>query len=302
MHPGRPVLAIVVLLVLLGGAVGLQAVRERRPDLTPPQVSQSSLLYIRSGSVLQRAALSYDGLVADLYWIRALQHFGRTKLSTREGKQYDRLYPLLDLTTTLDPRFDIAYRFGAVFLAEAYPGGAGRPDDAIALLRKGLAQQPAKWQFAQDIGFVHYWWKHDYTEAAAWFRKAGQMPGAPNWLEPLAAVTLARGGNRASSRRLWQEVLATARVDAEWLRPQAEFRLAQLDAMDQIAAIERVIAAYRARVGDQPSTWADLIRTGFLRGVPRDPSGTPYAMNPYWGTVTLQPDSPLAPLPVEQAP
>ena len=53
---------------------------------------------------------------------------------------YALLYPLLDITTTLDPLFNIAYRFGAIFLAEAYPAGAGRPDLAIALLEKGIAR------------------------------------------------------------------------------------------------------------------------------------------------------------------
>ena len=37
----------------------------------------------------------------------------------------------IDLTTALDPHFYIAYSFGAVFLAEDYPSGAGRPDQAI---------------------------------------------------------------------------------------------------------------------------------------------------------------------------
>ena len=49
---------------------------------------------------------------------------------------------MLDLTTTLDPLFNVAYRFGAIFLAEPYPGGAGRPDLAIALLEKGLQARP----------------------------------------------------------------------------------------------------------------------------------------------------------------
>ena len=107
------------------------------------------------------------------------------------------LYPLLDLTTTLDPRFNIAYRFGAIFLAEPYPGGAGRPDLAIALLEKGLRARPDKWEYMQDIGFVHYWWRHDYPAAAEWFDRASQVPGAPWWLKSLAATTLAEGGDRA---------------------------------------------------------------------------------------------------------
>ncbi len=123
-------------------------------------------------------------MAADLYWIRAIQYYGGTKRRVEAEMQwpapppslaklpddYPLLYPLLDITTTLDPRFNVAYRFGAVFLAEAYPGGAGRPDLAIALLEKGLRARPDKWEYMQDIGFVHYWYVHDYKAAADWFR------------------------------------------------------------------------------------------------------------------------------------
>jgi tetratricopeptide (TPR) repeat protein len=254
-----------------------------------------NLLYVRSPEFLKRAALSYDALVADVYWIRALQHYGGTRLSRDAAKQYDLLYPLLDLTTSLDPYFDIAYRFGAIFLAEQLPGGAGRPDQAIALLQKGLTAQPQNWEFAEDIGFVHYFWLQDYAMAAAWFTRASEMPGAPNWLAPMAAVTLASGGNREGSRRLWQEVLGSAQVD--WLRTQARFRLRQLDAMDQIAALERAIEVYRERAGSLPASWRDLVGAGYLRGIPVDPERYPYQLDPNRGAVTLDPASPLNPLP-----
>ena len=132
-----------------------------------------------------------SSLLADLYWLRTVQHYGTTKLSTDPNKKYDLLYPLLDLTTTLDPRFNVAYRFGAIFLAEPFPGGPGRPDQAIELLEKGLRAQPQKWEFARDVGFIYYWWLQQYDDAAEWFKRASLLPGAPNWLAPVAAVTLA---------------------------------------------------------------------------------------------------------------
>ena len=75
-----------------------------------------------------------------------MQQYGDTKRSTAADRSYALLYPLLDLTTTLDPLFDVAYQFGALFLAEPPPGGPGRPDLAIALLQKGLAAQPDNWR------------------------------------------------------------------------------------------------------------------------------------------------------------
>ena len=104
-----------------------------------------------------------DALLADVYWIRALQHYGRERLKPSEARRYELLYPLLDLATTLDPRFTIGYRFGAIFLAEPHPGGAGRPDLAIALLKNGVARNPEKWDYYHDIGFIYYWNLHDLS-------------------------------------------------------------------------------------------------------------------------------------------
>src|SRR6185503_11238995 len=103
-------------------------------------------LYLTSPRAARRMTLSYHALAADLYWIRAIQYFGGTRrmveagqtIADQDRRQYAALYPLLDLTTSLDPRFNLAYRFDSIFLAEPAPRGPGRPDLAIALLKKGL--------------------------------------------------------------------------------------------------------------------------------------------------------------------
>ena len=295
MRPPVTLTALMTMALLLASVVGLQALRDQRSSLPLPPGADSPVLYVQSGSVMKRAALSYDALAADIYWMRALQHFGQTKLSSAPGKRYDYLYPLLDLTTSLDPDFEVAYRFGAVFLAEEFPGGAGRPDLAIALLEKGLAARPDNWKYAQDIAFVHYWWGHDFGQAADWFTRASRLPDAPNWLAPMAAVTLTQGGNRASARQLWTQVMNNA--EADWLVDQARFRLLQLDAMDQIDAIEARVKIFKARTGEWPRAWSNLIGVGLLQGVPVDPRTFPYELNPYWGTVGLARESTLNPLP-----
>ena len=202
-----------------------------------------------------------------MYWIRAVQYYGGTKLRldaqgaeqqvgwlepppSLAADDFPSLYPLLDITTTLDPRFNIAYRFGSVFLAEAYPRGADRPDLAIALLEKGLRERPDKWQYLQDIGFVHYWFRHDFLEASRWFQKAADVPGAPWFLRSLAATTLARGGDRQSSRAMWTAILQSAEVD--WVRKDAQRRLLQLQALDVIDALQRAVDDFARRTGTKP--------------------------------------------------
>jgi tetratricopeptide (TPR) repeat protein len=298
---------ILVAAALLAGAVELQAAREAR---YPPRETDPQVLYVRSGAVLRRLAGAYAPLVADAYWIRAIQYYGGNKLrltpaqdgapaaaAPKNGDAYALLYPMLDLATSLDPRFNIAYRFGAVFLSEAYPGGAGRPDQAIALLQKGLRARPDKWEYMQDIGFVHYWYDRDYRKAAEAFAKAAEAPGAPWWMRSLAATTLAKGGDRQSSRLMWEQIRQSAEID--WQRQDAERRLLQFRALDEIDALQRVVDDFSGRAG-RPADWAVLVRAGVLRGTPLDPSRTPYELTPD-GQVRLSPSSALGPLPAEPA-
>ena len=207
---------------------------------------------------------------------------------------------MLDLVTTLDPRFTVAYRFGAIFLTEAYPNGPGRPDQSIALLERGIEQDGGRWEYMHDIGFIYYWWLKDYAKAAEWFDRAGKAPGAPTWLAPMAATTLAVGGDRQSSRTLWRQLMESSDID--WIRSNAERRLLQLDAMDMIDQLNVIADRYEAREGHVAQSWQTLVAAERLRGVPLDPAGTPFVINPTTGRIGLAPDSPLAPLPEEPRP
>ena len=289
---GRP-LAYVVLALLAAGSVALQAARDRRYG---ESAAEARLLYLQSPAVAQRVALEYDALAADIYWIRAVLHYGGDRLTDVGAGRYELLGPLLDLTTSLDPLFQIAYRFGAIFLAEPPPGGPGRVDLAEQLLRKGMAASPERWQYPHDLGFIYYWQEQDHRTAAGWFTKAAQLPGAPEWLTPLAAGMLARGGDRESSRQLLTRILQDAEHD--WLRKTATRWLRQLNALDQMDQLDAMLARYRAQHGP-PASWIDLIRAGWIPGIPVDPEGHPYVLNALWSNTRLSPDSTLNPLPEE---
>ncbi len=290
---GQTTLLTVVAATCLIVVVALQMRLSGRPSLD----TGDTLPYGPSGPLLERLSLSYDALMADVYWIRAIQYFGGTRRSSDPDKGYGRLYPLLDRVTTLDPDFNIAYRFGSIFLAEVYPDGPGRPDQAIALLKKGFAARPDRWQYLQDIGFVHYWWLQDYEAAAEWFLRASEVPGSSWWLETLAATTLAQGGDREASRVLWQHLAADADADNAWLRQEAVRRLAQLTALDDIDALAATVDEFARRAQAFPTTWQLLVDADALPGVPVDPAGVPYALDPTQRRVDVSSESPLFPLP-----
>ena len=213
------------------------------------------------------------------------------------NRTVENLYPFLDLATSLDSRFVVAYRFGAIFLSEPPPGGPGRPDLAIRLLEKGLAATPDRWQYYQDIGFVHYWWTGNYAKAADAFSKGAATPGAPWWMQSLAAVTLAEGGDRKTSRLLWRALSQTA--DNDWLRRDAQRRLVQLDALDQIDQLQALVARARLAGLTAPWSWVQLLDARILTIIPIDPTGIPYAIDMTSGRVDVGRQSPLWPLPTE---
>ena len=217
-----------VVAVCAGVAVGIAlavATLQARDRWFPRAPSEQRLLYLTNGRVADRLSLSFDSVVSDVYWIRTVQYYAQERKSLRFSGRYELLYPLLDLTTTLDPHFSVAYQFGAIFLAEPAPDGAGRLDLAIALLEKGLRVEP-RWQYAEALGFLHYWHSHDLLAAAGEFNRAAKMPNAPKWLGPLTANMLIKGGDREEARVLFTEL---AQSEDKWIRELAERRLRELE-------------------------------------------------------------------------
>jgi tetratricopeptide (TPR) repeat protein len=294
--PARAVAAAVAL-GALGGAIGLQAARDH--EYPRAETARTRVLYVRSPAAMKRLTFGFEALTADVYWIRAIQHYGGDRLEKgggAEGRRYELLYPLLDIATSLDPHFNIAYRFGAIFLGEPYPGGPGRPDLAVTLLRKGIAAMPHKWEYYHDIAFVYYWRLHDYKAAGEWFQRAASQPNAPNWLPAVAASMVSRSNDRTTARFMWQQLLQSEQA---WVRRNAERSLLQLEALDQIDQLQAIVA--RAGRSAGAYSWAALVGRGILRGVPVDPAGTTYTLDPFSGHVGVSSTSPLFPMPAEPA-
>ena len=235
----------------------------------------ADVLYWGSGKSLSHLSLGYEGLLADIYWTRAVQYYGRQRL-TRSGR-FDLLGPLLQITTTLDPQLIVAYRFGAVFLAEKPPSGAGQPLQALQLLRRGIVANPDYWRLWQDLGFVYYWDLQDYAGASRAFRIGSERPGAQVWLKTLAAAAAAEGGEHETSRLLWSEIYHQA--DNEQIRRSAQDHLTALAAEDDLGRLNVLLVRYREHFGRSARAFGEIVAAGLLSCLPADPSGAPYVVN-----------------------
>src|SRR5215210_5648663 len=179
------------LVVVLGmvAVFGLSRLMDaRRPPVN--SALEEERLYL-TGAAARRASLSFNGLIADWYWMRALQYVGRKiiKHQNEQGEvQLDNLgsldlrllYPLLDTTTTLDPQFIAVYEYGAVVLPEI------NINDAIKLLQKGIAANPSVWRLYHHLGYI-YWQRGDYRRASEIYSEGAHLPGAAPWMMLMSA-------------------------------------------------------------------------------------------------------------------
>jgi hypothetical protein len=120
------------------------------------------------------------------------------------------------------------------------------------------------------------------------------MPGAPEWLRPLAGITLASGGDRQGASRLLEDLRTS---EEAYLRQAAERGLAQLRALDAIDVLQERVDRFRVITGRPPNDWVAVVRAGLLAGLPADESGTPFVLDPGTAHVGLSPESLLGPLP-----
>jgi hypothetical protein len=246
--------------------------------------SQEEVLYLWSGEHVKRLFPGFETLAADVYWLRTVQYFGgERRFST--GKRFELLEPLVNITTTLDPRLEIAYRYGAIFLSEEPPAGAGRPREGIALLERGVRNNPLSWRLRQDYGFFHELYLHDTQRAAAILNEAAALPGAAFWLRTLAADLLLKGGSRADARRMWQQMYEQGEEGI--IKENARLRLAILDSLDVADRLTALAGEQRLRTGSYPARLEELRAAGLWSGPLTDAEGTPFGYDAASGQVSI---------------
>jgi hypothetical protein len=85
-------------------------------------------------------------------------------------------------------------------------------------------------------------------------------------------------------------------AEQEWMRQTARTRLQQLDAEAVVGQLQPIVNSFYDKANRFPTGWDEMIRAGLVRGVPLDPTGVPYTLDPVSGAVDVAKDSSLYPL------
>jgi len=279
------------LIVILGfGVVFVLSnyVDARRVSL-PESYDDSNLSF--QGKRLKGFALGGEGLLADWYWMRALQYMGE-KIIKADGNiniedlsslNPRLLYPMLDNATDLDPKFMAAYSYGAIVLP------AIDRDQAVALTEKGIANNPDAWRLFQYLGYI-YWRADDFANAANVYDRGSKINGAPPFLKQMSAAMRTQGGSRDTARQIYTQMRNES--EDQQSRQNAELRLMQLDSLDELDAVNSSLKALTANGSPCPKSLAPvmpLLRDIKLPGGRNfrvneqrqlvDPSGVPYFLD-----------------------
>jgi len=198
MKPSRRI--TIAATVLLIGCLTASVLLLRQIDRERAGATLEEVLYISSPTLLKRMSLGYDGLLADIYWTRAVQYFGDKLIQGSE--HFDLLAPLLEITTTLDPHLLIAYEYGANFLAPKIPGGAGQPLPAVKLVEFGIRNNPNQWRLYYELGFIYYLELGDYANAEKAFADGAKVPNA-HQIMPIMAARMAEHAGNLERCRAW---------------------------------------------------------------------------------------------------
>ena len=246
--------------------------------------SRRPSLYLESGSQVRMLLPGLADLMGSIYWLRAVQYYGHQR-AFMAGKDYSLLAPLIQIAVDLDPRMEIAYRYGAIFISEPLPTGAGAPEEGVRLLERGARALPASWRIRWDLGSLWFFFLRDDVKAAAVLLDASKVPGAPFWLESLAASVLGKGGHRKVALEIWKSQYEHSTDGA--IRDNALYHIQQIDALDAADSLTRVAEEYARREGHSPASPKDLVAARLIARISSDPSGVPFQYDPQTGRFSI---------------
>lgn len=192
-----------------------------RADMVRDHRVEQHIRYLPDPEVLRIGAFGYDELLADFLWLKLILYYGESRKGQHELDFFEQL---AHTVVSLDPRFMEAYRFGALVLSQ----DMGDPEGGIRLLERGMRAMPEDWWLPFEAGFIEYVTRMDDERAYHWFKRAADLPDAPEFPRRFAAFVASRAGDLEVSVVLYRTIAQT--TTDQYQREDALKKVAQLEA------------------------------------------------------------------------
>ena len=271
-------------LILIGLlAIGLPVTRLAATQLadlealrTETRYANTEMLYLPNGKALLALSIGYRNVLAHLLWFNTINYFGK---HYHADKDYRWLQHSCDLVTQLDAKADYAYEFCGMMLAwEAKQG-----EEAVNILERAVKEFPESWRFRYYLGITVALFIGDDVRAQENFALGARLPSAPAFLGRLAAKHMAAAGDIDQAISFVGELIQNTTDQTQ--RNSYIDRYYELEHERNLRALEKAIEEYRQRAGRMPKSIAELINSGIVTSIGKDPYGGEYTLDPQSGKV-----------------
>ena len=250
-----------------------------------------NILYLPKGEYVKVIALGFDNFMGDMLWLRTLQYFGGHFM-------YDRQYPIIDrlleVITTLEPNFTDVYSFGAMVLHEE----AHQRDKAVALLDKGIQNNPNNWNIPYQLGFL--WLEEMQGANDSTYRKfaaekakeayaiATTKPNCEEFVSRMVTQMNYDAGYQQVAIESWQRTYDEAEKKGDKLVMQiAQDKLLLYKFHEVVDPVRNAVRDYYKKFNKVPEKLSDVVKEGFIKSIPKDPlTGEDLEYNPKSGWVS----------------
>jgi len=253
MLPARALLALA-----LAAATGLAASRLRVEGEKPYDVEA-----IPRAGVLGWVFLGNRTLAANLNWLRAVQYIGEPRANERG---WEKLFPLVDVVTDLDPGHGYAYQVAGTML-----GSVGRVDESNRILEKGTKLVPNRYILPYLRAFNAFYYDGDWTTAGRFAEVAARTPGAPAHVRQNVLAYYVKGKRADAAIAFLGQSLEEAKDPDS--RKAIESQLRQAYVERDAARLDAAAEEWRRRYFIGPLAVEQLVEEGLIDAVPPDPAG-----------------------------
>jgi tetratricopeptide (TPR) repeat protein len=221
--------------------ISQQSIAERDADAFVPRPEFAKI-----------AALGFDTVMADFYWLQAVQVVGSANANpVQYGTHLGRL---IDVVTTLDPWVDHAYRFAAIWLT----GSEEDVRSANRLLERSFDYHPWEWRNRFYLGYNLFFYLGENEQAANVLEAASRLDYSPRYLARLVARLRSEHADIETAEVFLRQLL----TDAPDPMSANEYRSAldEIEIERRARHLDRARESYRKLNGfDVDSVW-DLVR------------------------------------------
>jgi tetratricopeptide (TPR) repeat protein len=249
-----------LLLVALVFTIGTVAAAHR---LEVASEKPYDVAIVPSPGMARWLSLGHPTLLANLLWLRTVQYIGEPRADERG---WDRLLPLLETVTDLDPGHGYAYQVGGVVL-----GSVGRTAESNAILEKGTRNVPDRYILPYLRAFNAFYYDDDWAAAGRFAEISARTPGAPPHVRQNVLTYYVKGKRADAAVAFLEQSLAEAK-DPD-TRKAVEGQLAQARLEQAVARLDDAVDEWRRRYLTGPIGLRQLVDEGLVSEVPPDPAG-----------------------------